>query len=947
MNAMNIIGVIKDQFALLIPVIKNVFAALMGIQGPMLAVNSALSSSLPILAAISIAVTAGIAIFNAFSESAETQAEKINTLNQELNELQSEYNQLSGLSSPTQAEEARLKVLEAQISAKERLLKLEAEEGYEEEFGEKSRTEWQIGYSDVGYGPVLPTFQAVEHQYSGIEVANEDLATLQRYNQRLKEIDQQILSLDENSATYSEDIEALTQQKEELQEEEAELTETLSESVSSLQNYIDNGHEATDADTALINGFLAVVEAQEEYYGTTQNSTDSLTQNTDITSNLTKTIEELSGWTETASERFNALSDASDVLTSAVEEYNENGYFSASMLEKLLSLDDEYLSMLSMENGQLVLNSQALYDKSVQLKQTAIQEAVAEAAARLYALAMGGATEETEKASTVMSSVASDDGALGQFYKATLDVAKGAMTAGEAILYMWTATEPESRAYQVFSDETKAQMKGILENLQNTVDIINSFEISGPEDLSGATSEATSASEKQTDILKEQQDIFDERINILEHELFLLEKRNGTEEERIAKLKEIQKELHAQAEWYRSQGLDDNSEYIRELQEQWWNYQDEIDSINEEIAEAAEKAWEDAIDAQKDYLDSQKEAYEAAFDYIVSQIDKEIDLLEEQKSAEEEYWDAKIDALNEQNEALQDQIDLEEALDALARAKQNKVLVYKDGKFQYVQDTTAVSEARKNLEDLQREQELEEETQRLEQLKNQAVSSIEDQIEYWEKYRDEWSSVVDGYTDEQNKLLAEQVLGIKLEGDNWKTRLDNLTQYVNEYNKIMSNLASLEAVSEAGYSGGSSGTDWSALWWEAENNPNLSESERETLQNYYHEQKAEELKGTGATYNPATGAWTYATGTLSAHGGMSLVGEEGPELRILNKGEGIIPSDITKNLMDIGKYSVQDLVNNVKKSYTYMFDKIVLPGVTDFNSFLEEMKRFNQYALQR
>lgn len=45
----------------------------------------------------------------------------------------------------------------------------------------------------------------------------------------------------------------------------------------------------------------------------------------------------------------------------------------------------------------------------------------------------------------------------------------------------------------------------------------------------------------------------------------------------------------------------------------------------------------------------------------------------------------------------------------------------------------------------------------------------------------------------------------------------------------------------------------------------------------------------------------YADGTLSAKGGLSLVGEQGAELRILNKGDGILPNDITSTLLSFAQ----------------------------------------------
>lgn len=45
----------------------------------------------------------------------------------------------------------------------------------------------------------------------------------------------------------------------------------------------------------------------------------------------------------------------------------------------------------------------------------------------------------------------------------------------------------------------------------------------------------------------------------------------------------------------------------------------------------------------------------------------------------------------------------------------------------------------------------------------------------------------------------------------------------------------------------------------------------------------------------------YANGTLSSTSGLHMVGENGPELRVLNSGDGIIPSNITKNLWSLGR----------------------------------------------
>ena len=91
-------------------------------------------------------------------------------------------------------------------------------------------------------------------------------------------------------------------------------------------------------------------------------------------------------------------------------------------------------------------------------------------------------------------------------------------------------------------------------------------------------------------------------------------------------------------------------------------------------------------------------------------------------------------------------------------------------------------------------------------------------------------------------------------------------------------------------------------------------------------------------------AMGYASGTVSARGGLAMVGEQGPELRVLNQGDGIIPADITRNLMKIGsdprwfasKSGVGNTILNVAN--------VSLPSVRNAQQFVDGLK---QMAMQR
>ena len=88
----------------------------------------------------------------------------------------------------------------------------------------------------------------------------------------------------------------------------------------------------------------------------------------------------------------------------------------------------------------------------------------------------------------------------------------------------------------------------------------------------------------------------------------------------------------------------------------------------------------------------------------------------------------------------------------------------------------------------------------------------------------------------------------------------------------------------------------------------------------------------------------YAGGTLSARGGLAMVGEKGAELRVLNQGDGIIPADITRNLMKIGAnpkwFAKQSGAGNTILNVA----NVSLPSVQNAQQFVDGLKNL---ALQK
>ena len=94
---------------------------------------------------------------------------------------------------------------------------------------------------------------------------------------------------------------------------------------------------------------------------------------------------------------------------------------------------------------------------------------------------------------------------------------------------------------------------------------------------------------------------------------------------------------------------------------------------------------------------------------------------------------------------------------------------------------------------------------------------------------------------------------------------------------------------------------------------------------------------------------SYARGTTYARGGLSIVGEDGPEMRVLGKGDGIIPSDVTNNLWKFGQ-NPHMFMRSYGQSLSNMFNisNLTLPNVHDAQSLVSGLERMaHQYVAQR
>lgn len=456
----------------------------------------------------------------------------------------------------------------------------------------------------------------------------------------------------------------------------------------------------------------------------------------------------------------------------------------------------------------------------------------------------------------------------------------------------------------------------------------------------GSSGGSRGKSSKSTSTKDTKLEAYKQAVELAKSELTLAQKRGDNEQKQIELIRKIQSALHNEAEYMRSIGA--NQADINALSAEHWEYTNQINELQKEQKDTTQDITEE--------LNKQKSAYESAVSYVVSQIDEQIDALEKQKSDIEKFYDDQIQALQDTNDELERQIQYEQLLNNLAQAKDKGLYVFSNGQFQYMQDVEAISAAQAELDAYDRDEALRKEVERLNKLKDQAVDSIDRQIEKWQEYRDEWSDVVNQYSNEQDKLLAEQLFGINTEQKNWETRLANAQEFADKYNAIMASLdaTSGTVTSGGGYGFGGTGTGG---WSEAEMNEGFVSSggssghSKKSAGQMRSEANAalEKSKSTGKKVSLGGGVSIdysrvnkHAEGTLGTPGGLSLVGEQGPELRVLGQGDGIIPADITRNLWDWGKINPSNIGGNT--THIFNIDNLTLPNVNDAKSLVAGLK---------
>ena len=350
----------------------------------------------------------------------------------------------------------------------------------------------------------------------------------------------------------------------------------------------------------------------------------------------------------------------------------------------------------------------------------------------------------------------------------------------------------------------------------------------------------------------------------------------------------------------------------------------------QEVAEYNLKEYKNGVKTRAETLQSIKDYYNQVGNYdetyykMLDELreadkDKELDRLKILKEAQDnsltlaqKYLNKELSRVKKQIEADKEEADqLERITDLekeLAKAKSKKIRVYKEGVgFVYEQDVEAVHEAEKALNDYK---------------KSLEKTPLEQYAEQLESVLDLFDELADASEIKELELALGVGSLTELTGGNLGTNLSAWTKWISQ--KYANSAGYADLIEQLGNVATSQITDWLT----ASGNTEVSSS----LINQYLNKHS------------------FASGVLSAPGGLSRVGEKlKGELVWLGKGDSVYSNAVSKNLMEWGRYSPAQ-ISNINKSganQIFNFDKIVLPNVHNAETFYKELQNLPNKALQQ
>lgn len=620
-------------------------------------------------------------------------------------------------------------------------------------------------------------------------------------------------------------------------DEATKWVESLTEEEAKLANSKDF-ENALEEQKKKLNG--ASLSA-DDYTAALQTVKDKQNENSQVTSEDSFEIpdaETLKQQISDLNSAIDSIQSAYDTLNSAVEEYNSNGgQLSIDTIQSLLSLSDEYLACLQVENGQLSLNADAM----AQLAQAKLDEAqataVTQAMTELQAIANGEAAQSTTNYITGNAALMSSLAQLSGSYEG---VAQAAMTAAQA----QELSAQISAAASKDKTATENVMKGLdnkLKLIQATKTTISAGNFAKVAKKSSSSKSGSSSKNYETELKKQLESIKTE-----------YEKGSITLDEYYEKSLSLIKQYYDEGKIEASDFYDNNksllddylkyleiaykrgsmpygeyfAKYLKAVQdcydkgaistEEYWNYNKEL---LDDYVDSAKKILDNLYDHKSmqaagvsdlkqylttcyemiksfynqgkisaydyysylsDFYDYQISVYDKVIDAVTNKLDDQIDALEKQKDQIEKNYNAQIDvlekekdALEAENDARKDAIDLQKVLYEMNRTQNQRTDLV------YKDGQMVYVADQQGIRDKKDE---------LDDLEYQRkIKEIEKQISSLEKTMDSLTDCIDqqiedlnNYKDQwedvKNKFIEQQneLLAEQIVGKDWEIDIQNM-----------------------------------------------------------------------------------------------------------------------------------------------------------------------------
>lgn len=533
-----------------------------------------------------------------------------------------------------------------------------------------------------------------------------------------------------------------------------------------------------------------------------------------------------------ATKKLDDLQSAYTTVSDALYNYNETGEMSVDTWQSIISLAGTYLGYLVDENGQLNLTQESL--KKVAAAR--IMEAGAKSAELLLDTAteyanqgksLDGLTNSfTENTSAIWSNVYAKL-ALIEANETLTDDQKASIKAQ----IDWIKKSTEEQAKQVESGNFNSFRTGSGEDrwlkayekeraaldhlykmeLIDAQEYYNGIEKLRQKYFAGRKKYIDKDRGLQEELFDLDREIAKKRISDIEHEIYLLEQREEIEKSRIDSAEDagkidltqyknienqklqyyikIREETNRQLRAAYAYGLDDHSDYVQELQKQWYEANQNMVQVYEDLLST--------LESKRDNFQSQQSSM---LDAYLNVLEKEKSALEDQKKEEEEYWKERIDNYKKEHDEQEKTNELEEKRLKLLNIKNQKnVLMYdKEKGWIRTYDHSAYDEAKKDYDKALADKEYNDELERLENERDAALDSIQNQIDSIEKLRDTYKDKFDeindilGMTEDQLKSLDEFT---KMSAED---REKHLESFVNNFkSKMEEMIAEINKVKDA------------------------------------------------------------------------------------------------------------------------------------------------------